>query len=251
MLIRTLKVYIKMVVSVLYLTPSLKKADDIRLRDGLAAGDAYVGEIANKWAKARMKDIGSEVIVEGIENIPKDRNFVLIANHQSNTDIFAVLATVDRPIAFVSKAELEKIPILKTWMQELGCVFMNRSDIRQSMQAMLEGIKRIKAGCSLVIFPEGTRTAGKMLEFKGGSFKLATKSSAPILPLTIDGTHKIMEDNNGWVKPAQIRLVYHPIIETKGMSKEEQNELPRRVQAIIGSELKEEERFGKDENTDC
>lgn len=251
MLIRTLKVYIKMVVSVLYLTPRLKKADEIRQKEGLAAGDAYVGEIANQWAKARMKDIGSEVIVEGAENIPQDRNFVLIANHQSNTDIFAVLATVGRPVAFVSKSELEKIPLLRTWMTELGCLFMNRKDMRQSMKTILEGIQRIKAGCSLVIFPEGTRTDGKMLEFKGGSFKLATKSNAPILPLTIDGTHKIMEDHHGWIQPAQIRLVYHPIIETKGMPKEEQNELPKRVQAMIGSELKGEEWLGKDENTDC
>ncbi|MEA4972328.1 MAG: lysophospholipid acyltransferase family protein [Candidatus Metalachnospira sp.] len=251
MFFRTIKVYIKTVVSVLYLTPRLKKADAIRQKEGLAAGDAYVGEIANNWAKGRMKDIGSKVIVTGAENIPKDRNFVLIANHQSDTDVFAVLSTIGRPLAFVAKVELEKIPILKIWMEELGCLFMNRSDMRQSMKTILEGIKRLNAGCSLAIFPEGTRAVGPMLEFKGGSFKLATKSNVPILPLTIDGTHEIYEDNHGWIKPAEIRLTYHPIIETKDMSKEEQKELPQRVQAIIGSVLKEEERFGKDKNTDC
>ncbi len=250
MFFKTIKVYIKMVIAVLYLTLKLKKADEIREKEGLAAGDAYVGELANEWAKARMKDIGSNVVVTGLENIPQDRNFVLIANHQSNTDIFVILATIGRPLAFVAKAELAKIPILKTWMIELGCLFMDRSDMRQSMKTILDGIKRLNAGCNLAIFPEGTRTDGPMLEFKGGSFKLATKSNVPILPLTIDGTNKIFEDNHGWVKPAEIRLTYHPIIETKGMSRDEQKELPQRVQSIIGSVLKEEYRFGKDKNTD-
>jgi len=251
MLFKTIKVYIKTVVSVLYLTPRLKKADKIREKEGLAAGDAYVGKIANEWAKARMKDIGSKVVVQGIENIPKDRNFVLIANHQSNTDIFAILATIDRPVAFVAKVELEKIPILKKWMLELGCLFMDRNNMRQSMKTILDGIKRLNEGCNLAIFPEGTRTNGPLLEFKGGSFKLATKSNVPILPLTIDGTNKILENNHGWVKPAEIHLTYHPIIETKGLSREEQNELPQKVQAIIRSSLKEEYGFGKDKNTDC
>ena len=102
----------------------------------------------------------------------------------------------------------------------------------------------------MCIFPEGTRTDGPMLEFKGGSFKLATKSGAPILPLTIDGSHKALEDNNFWVKKETIKLTYHPIIETKGMSKEEQSSLAERVQEIVGSALKEEERFGKDKNID-
>lgn len=251
MFFKTIKVYIKIVVTVLYLTPRLNKAAKIRNKEGLAAGDAYVGELANEWAKARMKDIGSNIVITGLENIPQNRNFVLIANHQSNLDIFVVLATIGRPLGFVAKVELAKIPVLKKWMLELGCLFMDRKDMRQSMKTILDGIKRLKEGCNLAIFPEGTRTDGPMLEFKGGSFKLATKSNVPILPLTIDGTHEIFEDNHGWVKPAEIRLTYHPIIETNGMSREEQKELPQRVQAIIGSALKEEYRFGKDKNINC
>ena len=103
------------------------------------------------------------------------------------------------------------------------------------MQALLDGIKKVKEGDNICIFPEGTRTDGPMLEFKGGSFKLATKSGAPILPLTIDGTHRVLEDNHFWIKNDTINLIYHPVIETKGMSKEEQNGLARRGQDIIGS----------------
>ena len=177
---------------------------------------------------------------------------MLIANHQSNSDIFYLLGTIGRPISLVAKAELGKIPVLVRWLKAMGGLLMDRSDMRQSMQTILNGIKLVKQGISDGIFPEGTRKDGKhMLEFKGGIFKLATKTGAPILPLTIEGTHRLMEDNNGWIKTTDIKLTYHPIIETKGMSKDEQNELPKRVHKIIESALKEDDNIGKDENTDC
>ena len=207
--------------------------------------------VAEKVLSAALGKTGAEIIVEGKENIPQDRNFVLIANHQSMLDVLAIYCTLGRPIGFVAKIELRKVPFLRNWMDYAGCLFMDRDDMRQSMKTILEGIKMVKEGSSLGIFPEGTRTDGPMLEFKGGSFKLATKSGAPILPLTIDGTHKILEDNGGWIKKATIKLTYHPIIETKGMPKDEQNGLSERVQGIIGSALKEEFRYGKDKNTDC
>ena len=78
---------------------------------------------------------------------------------------------------------------------------MDRSDMRQSMQTILNGIKLVKQGISVGIFPEGTRNDGKhMLEFKGGSFKLATKTGAPILPLTIEMDIQLWRGQNGCIK---------------------------------------------------
>lgn len=252
MFFKTLKVYIKMIAGVLYYTPRLKTAEKINEEQGEVARIEYICDIANRWSAQRVKDIGANLTVEGLENIPNDRPFVLIANHQSNSDIFYLLGTIGRPVSLVAKAELGKVPILVRWLKAMGGLLMDRSDLRQSMQTILNGIKLVKQGISVGIFPEGTRSNGKhMLEFKGGSFKLATKTGAPILPLTIEGTHRLMEDNNGWIKTTDIKLTYHPIIETKGMSKEEQNELPERVHKIIESALKEDDNIGKDENTDC
>ncbi len=250
MFFRTLSTYVTLVFEVLGKYRHTFIADKIREKDGEAAGDAYACSKAIEIVNKTLKRTGVNVIVEGIGNIPKDGNFVLIANHQSMMDIFVIISTINRPIAFIAKAELKKVPILRKWMTSMGCIFMDRKDMRQSMQALLDGIKKVKSGDNMCIFPEGTRTDGPMLEFKGGSFKLATKSGAPILPLTIDGSHKALEDNNFWVKKETIKLTYHPIIETKGMSKEEQSSLAERVQEIVGSALKEEERFGKDKNID-
>ncbi len=243
MFFRTIRSYVVLVWGVLSKYRHAFIADRIREEQGEAAGDAYAAIEGGKVLARALKCTGAEVIVTGQENIPKDRPFVLMANHQSMMDPFVIMATIGVPIAFIAKIELKKVPVLNKWMESVGCIFMDRSDLRESMKALMAGIKKVKAGDNMCIFPEGTRTDGPMLEFKGGSFKLATKSGAPILPLTIDGTHRILEDNNFWIKKATVRLTYHPIIETKGLSKEEESLLPRRVQDIVGSALKEEERF--------
>ncbi|MDD5944093.1 MAG: lysophospholipid acyltransferase family protein [Clostridia bacterium] len=249
MFFRTIITYVNLVARVVGGYHYVGKSDKIRAEQGEAAGDMYAAARGAEILTKVFSYTGSEVIVEGAENIPQEGNFVLIANHQSMIDIFAIMVSLGRPVAFIAKEELKKVPILNNWMRAVGCVFMNRSDLKESLKALIEGIRKVKAGDSMCIFPEGTRTDGPMLEFKGGSFKLATKSGAPILPLTIDGSHRMLEDNHFWITKETIKLTYHPVIQTKGMSKEEQNELPSRVQDIIGSALKEEERYGKNKDT--
>lgn len=246
MIFRTIRTYFTLIFGVITQCHYAKNAAKISEEKGECEGHAFMFEKAAQIIKKTLKNAETEIIVEGLENIPKDQNFVLVSNHQSMVDIFAIVETIGRPVAFISKIELEKVPVLKTWMNAVGCVFMNRSDLRESMKALMEGIKKVKAGNCMGIFPEGTRTDGKMLEFKGGSFKLATKSGAPILPLTIDGTHKVLEDNHFFIKKATVRLTYHPLVDVKNLTKEEEKELPQKIQGIIGSALKEDERFVKD-----
>ena len=90
----------------------------------------------------------------------------------------------------------------------------------------------------MVIFPEGTRSkCGQIGEFKAGSFKLATKAKVPIVPITIDGTYKLLEANRGRIRPADVRVTIHPAIQTEGISREEEYALPERVKGIISSVL--------------
>src|SRR5699024_1808110 len=93
------------------------------------------------------------------------------------------------PHGFIAKVELTKFPIVSQWMKEMKCIFMDRSDRRQSLQSIKEGINILKNGHSMVIFPEGTRSkSDAMGEFKAGSMTLATKSGVPIVPITISGS---------------------------------------------------------------
>jgi 1-acyl-sn-glycerol-3-phosphate acyltransferase len=170
--------------------------------------DKLVHKTPNSFGQGMLKATGSTVTVEGLENIPQDRSVLFVANHQSNFDIPLLMGYLPKPFGFISKVEVKKLPIVREWMVEMNSIFMDRSNRRQSLQAIKDGIQTLKDGHSLLIFPEGTRSKGdKMEEFKTGSFHLAVKSGVPIVPITISGTHRIYESNGNRVTPAQVKLI--------------------------------------------
>ena len=183
-----------------------------------------------------MNISGAKINVIGQENLPKDQTVLFVSNHQSNFDIPLLLSSIDIPKGFIAKKELERWPVISTWMKYTNCIFMDRYNLRKSAQSIVEGINLLKSGYSMVIFPEGTRSKGNPVdEFKGGSFKLATKSKCPIVPLTINGTYKLLEANNNMIKGADIELVIHATIDVNTLSKEELEKLPETVHSIISS----------------
>ena len=106
-----------------------------RAERAAAAGDtATVEQIVNqhipRWSRGILKVTGVSLSVEGLENIPKDRPCVFVANHRSYYDIPLLLAGLEKPHGILAKEELEKIPLLNRWMKLLGCVFVQRDDVR-------------------------------------------------------------------------------------------------------------------------
>ncbi|MGL4991319.1 MAG: lysophospholipid acyltransferase family protein [Sarcina sp.] len=199
----------------------------------------YVHEVSSKWAKSFVKASGATVNVYGEENVPKDGPVLFVSNHQSNFDIPILMSYIDKPKGFIAKKELENILTISEWMRFMGCIFMDRSNLRKSASAIIDGIKTLKSGQSLVIFPEGTRSkGGPISEFKAGSFKLATKSKVPIIPVTIDGSYKLMEANNNKIKADIVNIYIHKPIYTTNLTKEDDINLPKKVQDIIASKLK-------------
>ncbi|MGN1317975.1 MAG: lysophospholipid acyltransferase family protein [Lachnospirales bacterium] len=235
---RSIYWYSNFILSLIKKQSSLKKVDKL-LEDGKNEEyEKVVYELVTNWAENRIKASGAKINIYGKENIPDRKGILFVANHQSNFDILSLLAYLGVPKGFVAKTELGKIPMLSDWMKRIHCLFMDRNDMKQSAQTIIDGIKQLKAGINMVIFPEGTRgKKGVMGEFKAGSFKLATKAKAPIVPITIDGTYKIMEGNNNFIKPASVNIYVHPPIFTDTLTKEEQNELPERVEKIVKSKL--------------
>lgn len=199
----------------------------------------YIHKITSSWAKLVIKIAGAKVNIVGLENLPSDQTVLFVSNHQSNFDIPLLLSCIDIPKGFIAKKELENWPLISTWMKYINCILMDRDNLRKSAEAIVDGIKLLKSGYSMVIFPEGTRSKGGPVdEFKGGSFKLATKSKCLIVPLTINGTYKLMESNKNMIKGADIELVIHPQIDTSKLSKEELESLPETVHSIISSKYK-------------
>lgn len=178
---------------------------------------------------------GTKVDVIGEENIPTDRAVLYIGNHRSIFDILINYINMKRPSGFISKIEIKKVPIFNIWMKNIGCLFLDRDNIKQGMQTILDAVNSVKNGTSIFIFPEGTRSKveGEFGQFKGGSFKIAEKSNCDIVPVSIVNSGAIFEDHKPFVKKTHVIVEYCKPIPTAGLDKEAKKALPDDVRNII------------------
>jgi 1-acyl-sn-glycerol-3-phosphate acyltransferase len=165
-----------------------------------------------KWAAGIMKRTKSEVSVTGLELLPEGP-VLIVSNHEGNFDIPVILSSIPKPFGFISKKEVKKLPVIPVYMEDMNCVFIDRTDRRSALKSISDTAEKLKEGHSILIFPEGTRSKGNGLgEFKAGFMRIAADAGVPILPLAIQGTADIMEKNNNKIKPAQVRLqILEPI----------------------------------------
>lgn len=234
-MIRTLVWFLGFWLSLIYFMPMLLKANKM---DSLEKRREFADQMARKWSQFLLKLAGAEVVVENIEKIPVEGSVVYIANHQSNFDIPLMIAHMPKSKGFIAKIETLKIPLVRTWMRHMQCVFMDRSDMRQQVRSITEGVAHLKSGQSIVIFPEGTRSAdGRLGEFKAGSFKLATKSGSTIVPVAIVNSMGLMKKGEKTIKSAMVRLVICDPIEITSEMNKETSELCEIVKLRIEEEL--------------
>ena len=192
------------------------------------------------WSRGILNVTGVRLSVEGLDNIPKEGPCVFVANHRSYYDIPLLLASLDKPYGILAKEELEKIPLLSRWMKLLGCVFVQRDDVRASVRALNDATAIVESGRSFIIFPEGTRYKGEeggAGEFKAGAFRIAIKTGVPVVPVAISGARGLFEGHGLRATPGDIRVRILPAIQTAGMSKAEQKQLPDAVRQTILAQL--------------
>ncbi len=206
---------------------------------GAPGAKAYIHRYVPMWTATLMRIAGVTVTVNGLENIPKDRAVVFTPNHQGDYDIPMTLVYLDGPHALVAKVETLKIPLVRTWMKLFDCVFIDRKNPRQAVTAMKDAGALLARGESVIVFPEGTRSKGDAMgEFKHGAFKMAFAAGAPVVPVVIDGSYKIMEANHNLMCPGHVTMTVLPPIETAGLDRAAQQALPdevaRRIAAAKG-----------------
>ena len=146
--------------------------------------------------------------VTGTENIPQENGFMLYANHQGMFDDLAVAATCDSPLGAVLKKELYDIPFLHQVAICTKSYAMDREDVRQSLKVIQNVIREVKAGRNYLIFPEGTRSknGNQMGLFHSGSFRCATKSKCPIVPVALVDSFKVLDQKGS--KPVSVQIHY-------------------------------------------
>ncbi len=136
--------------------------------------------------------------VSGTENVNPKSVYVMVSNHQSLADI-PVISHVRVDAKWIAKAELFGMPVVGWLLRMAGDIPVDRSDRRKGAQALLKGARYLRQHCSLMFFPEGTRsTDGELLPFNDGPFQLAIREQVPVLPLVVDGSGSALP-RNSWI----------------------------------------------------
>lgn len=174
----------------------------VRQFKGQNAGHDAGHKIAIYWAKAIIWLIpGWHAQVSGHENIPADKKFIMVANHESLTDIFVILL-LGIQFRYLSKASMFRVPLIGQAMQAAGYIGVDRGNRRSQVAALKESRRVVDSGRPMLFFAEGTRSpTGEILPFKVGAFKLAKDTDAIILPICLKGTRELLV--KGSITPGQ------------------------------------------------
>ena len=178
-----------------------------------------------------------EIDVHGQEKLPKESGYILYPNHQGLYDVLAMVHACPIPIACVAKKEVANVPFIKQVMACTKSFVLDRDDVKQGLKVILNVAEEVKKGRNYLIFAEGTRSkqGNKTQEFKGGSFKAATKAKCPIIPVALIDSYKAFDTGSTETVKVQVHFL-EPILydEYKNMKTVEiAEEVRRRIEKEI------------------
>jgi len=175
-------------------------------------------EQPRNWARSLLWAAGVTVEVEGLENLPPGEPAVLVANHQSWFDVFALVVHLPVDYRFVGKIELTRIPFFGPSWLATGHIAIDRSDRNKAIESLREAGESLRRdGAVVVMFPEGTRSEdGELLPFKKGAFVLALQTGVSIVPAGVSGSRAIMPKGSWRIRPGTVVIRIGPPIPVEG-----------------------------------
>jgi len=193
---------------------------------------------ARAWAWLVLKTTGVRVTVRGIEHVDPARSYVFASNHQSIYDIPIVFASLPLQLRIVAKDSLGAFPFLGWHLRRTGHLLVDR---RNPGAGILKKMSRLIGGArSLIIFPEGTRSAdGTVGRFKGGSFLLAIDHGLPVVPISIACSRFVMLKGRLMTCPGDVTITVHEPISTEGITRSAAREFVERVREVIRRDVDE------------
>jgi 1-acyl-sn-glycerol-3-phosphate acyltransferase len=200
---------------------------------------------AKWWSRCLLAVCGVRVRVQGREHLDAGRTYVFAANHQSYLDIPVIFANLPARFRIMAKGSLFHIPFLGWHLRRSGHMPVAKGNPARAARSLLEAASHVRRGTSVFIFPEGGRSPdGRFREFKAGTFLLAIKSGAPVIPVTINGTRAALPMHSWHLRPARVEMILHAPIDTAGMKSKAAEELAERVQGVIGADFDEASALG-------
>jgi len=178
------------------------------------------------WGRVICRVAGVEVAISGHEGLSHDRPYIFAANHQSQFDIFALQGYFPFDFRWLAKKELFRYPVFGPAMRKAGNIPVDRARSRAAIKSLDEAAQRIRAGASVIIFPEGTRSPdGRLQPFKGGAMVLAIKAGVEVVPLAISGTHAILPKGKLLARPGKVVIRVGQPIDPSGYTLKQKQEL--------------------------
>ncbi|MDH5234730.1 MAG: 1-acyl-sn-glycerol-3-phosphate acyltransferase [Gemmatimonadota bacterium] len=191
------------------------------------------------WGKSHLWVAGTRIVEHGAEH-KGGPSHIYVANHCANFDIFALASQLPW-IKFVVKLELFRVPILGRAMLAAGMIPIERQNRKAAFESYALASRRIEAGASIAVYPEGTRgNAYPLRHFKKGPFVLAVQARAAIVPVVMHGVLEVQRKGEFRVHPGTIHMHYLPPIETAGLTYEDRDALARRTYDAMAECLRRE-----------
>jgi 1-acyl-sn-glycerol-3-phosphate acyltransferase len=205
----------------------------------VGASDAFFHWAASSWAKCVLWGSGVRVRMEGTEHLALDRPQIIVSNHSSWYDVFALAAWLPKRYRFIAKIELSRIPMFgRAWLTA-GHIAIDRSDHVAALAAMDRAGDVIRTDNSaIVIFPEGTRSdTGELLPFKKGGFMVALRTGVDIVPCAVIGSRAVLPKGGWRVRSGRITVRFGRPISAAEYTGDNRDELIKRVRGEIAALL--------------
>jgi len=158
-----------------------------------------------RWSKDNLWLSRARVEIEGLENVAADRPQVYVANHSGLHDILSLSAHLPIQFRWVAKKSLFKVPFMGWHMRRSGYIPIDRDSPREAARSIVEAAETIRGGVNAIAFPEGTRSrSGSLGRFHSGAFALALRTGVPLVPVSIDGSYRVIFPGTLQVNPGTI-----------------------------------------------
>ena len=192
-------------------------------------------KVLRSWARFFLWVTGGRLIVQCDVPLDPRKSYVYLSNHTSNLDAPAILAAVDRPLRFIAKQELSRIPVFGWAARRMGHVFIDRKDRQGSTRAIRRRIDKGLRGVALFFFVEGTRsTTDQLLPFKKGAAVAAIETGLDCVPIGLAGARDVLKPKAlSLFQPGPVAVVFGAPIPVAGHSIEERDRLVEAQRAAV------------------
>jgi 1-acyl-sn-glycerol-3-phosphate acyltransferase len=191
------------------------------------------------WANWLLRTNGIHLQLEGIDKLGKDRSYILVSNHASILDIPGIVSAAPFPVRFIAKKSLIWFPVFGWFLYFADHILIDRESAQSALKSLKRAASLLKAGISIIVFPEGTRTSdGEVKDFKRGAFLLAQHSKFPVVPVSISGTYDMLPRQGWCFWPGTMHMRMGEPIPIRDLSLQESRNLMGRVREIIINNIK-------------